>query len=194
METSFSCVNTHLNWKKQRCVISIPSLLSAPPLHLLMFFFPSSISPPPPLLPDALSPLVCVWAATARGHRLPCSHTWSPGRVCVCMCVWKRARESTLSSVVYYMNECVCVCVKTAPQKKVCNSVWIYPNVCAAEPKCLSHCVCIFVCVRVCARPGVCESVRALLAQCQVSLMSLSGAFSDGVLPWLSALLQTHCD
>lgn len=54
-----------------------------------------------------------------------------------------------------------------------------YPNVCAAEE--LST---VFQSVCVCV----------LLAQCQVSLMSLSGAVSGGALPWLSELLQTRCD
>lgn len=80
-------------WRKDGCIQHFPYLHFTPPLRLVSVFFPTLHRPLPPLFPDALSALVCVWAATVRGHCLPCL---TRGAQCVCVCVCERKRQITV--------------------------------------------------------------------------------------------------
>ena len=165
---------------------------SSPPLF--PFF-----SHPPPLPPStfrrcSLGSCLCLGCDCEGSPPALFSHEehWARVRlyVCVCVCVRERGTAHTCLWMIIWISVCVCVCVCAKHKKEVFKCVNLSKCLCswAWVPFPLrvfqSVWVCIFLCVCVCV----------LLAQCQVSLMSLSGAVSDGVLPWLSALLQTHCD
>ena len=167
---------------------------SSPPLF--PFF-----SHPPPLPPStfrrcSLGSCLCLGCDCEGSPPALFSHEehWARVRlyVCVCVCVRERGTAHTCLWMIIWISVCVCVCVCVCAKHKkevfkcvnlskcLCSWAWVPFPLRVFQ----SVWVCIFLCVCVCV----------LLAQCQVSLMSLSGAVSDGVLPWLSALLQTHCD
>lgn len=131
----------------ERMAASNTSLICTWLLHFAssLVFFPTLHRPLPPLFPDALSALVCVWAATVRGHCLPCLT-----RGAQCVCVKEKDRSQLLDN---YMNESVRTWRGVVGGRivDVCEfiSVWVPFPQCVSQSVwvCTLVCVCMCVCL-----------------------------------------------